>query len=433
MDKPALEKKVSGKLSKVSKEFVPTAKLENKGKTFHPTVEEQVPVVDSNVQNFQGYEPQDLEHYPPQFQNIQENPQYDPYYAQEQQIYYQQDPNMQQMAQNQQYFDQNQHIDPSQMPQYSDQYQEPIYGQSAEIPEVEPELEKQPSDDFEKKSPSGKHLKKQFNAVKKHSKPSRATYKRIYGGPRQKIMKKPFFKALKNLNPKFQHHIGQHYVTRDQTFEVEGGYYDDYDFYYLPDGSFYDPDGFYFNSKGYDKNGGYYDDHAVYHEGKVNTYPKETYQKRKNYYGGGGRYNKSYNNYHNDDNLGYAIGEDNPLDDDLEDDENKYTEDYIKYVLEQKYYENDKHLRNTTNDVYYLTVGNLPENTTKKDILTYLDSKGIEIKQITIIMKNQAGPPVAMMEIYKKGTAINTLKLCGDFYGKKQMIIEVDESLEKYY
>jgi hypothetical protein len=120
-------------------------------------------------------------------------------------------------------------------------------------------------------------------------------------------------------------------------------------------------------------------------------------------------------------------------DDENDDGEDKYTEDYIKYALEHKYYESDKHLRNTENDVFYLTAGNLPDNTTKKDILTYLDSKGIEIKQITIIMTKQGGLSAAQMEIYKRGTAINTLKLCGDSYGEKQMIIEVDEKNEKHF
>lgn len=50
--------------------------------------------------------------------------------------------------------------------------------------------------------------------------------------------------------------------------EVEGGCYDDYDFYYTPNGSFWDADGIYFNKEGYDKHGGYYDDNFNYIPGK---------------------------------------------------------------------------------------------------------------------------------------------------------------------
>merc|ERR1711976_242269 len=62
--------------------------------------------------------------------------------------------------------------------------------------------------------------------------------------------------------------------------EVQGGYYDDYDFYYTPNGSFWDDNGYYFNRDGIDKHGGYYDDDFVYIPGKdwddVNEcYPSE--------------------------------------------------------------------------------------------------------------------------------------------------------------
>lgn len=113
--------------------------------------------------------------------------------------------------------------------------------------------------------------------------------------------------------------------------------------------------------------------------------------------------------------------------------EEKYTEEYIKFVLEHKYYENLEHLKNTNQEIFYLKAGNLPETTSKKDILKYLGDKGIDTSQITVVMKNAGGSPVAQMEIYKRNPAINTLKCCGEYYGEKQMIIEVDEQNEQYY
>ena len=49
------------------------------------------------------------------------------------------------------------------------------------------------------------------------------------------------------------------------------------------------------------------------------------------------------------------------------------------------------------------------------------------------MMEQQNGMPVAQMEIYKKKTAIYTLKLCGDYFGENQLIIEVNEENEDYY
>jgi hypothetical protein len=45
---------------------------------------------------------------------------------------------------------------------------------------------------------------------------------------------------------------------------VPGGEYDNYGFYYIPDGSFWDPDGIYFNKDGYDCHGGYYSENLEY-------------------------------------------------------------------------------------------------------------------------------------------------------------------------
>jgi hypothetical protein len=52
---------------------------------------------------------------------------------------------------------------------------------------------------------------------------------------------------------------------REKQFsEVPGGYYDNYGFYFTPNGSFWDPDGVYFNREGNDKHGGKYDDNMEY-------------------------------------------------------------------------------------------------------------------------------------------------------------------------
>jgi len=102
-------------------------------------------------------------------------------------------------------------------------------------------------------------------------------------------------------------------------------------------------------------------------------------------------------------------------------------------VIEHKYYENLEHLRNTTNETFYLTAGNLPDGTTKKDLLKFFSDKGIDTSQIMIMMKKQAGSPIAELEIYLRNTAVNTLKCCGEYYAEKQMIIEVNDENEKYY
>jgi hypothetical protein len=50
--------------------------------------------------------------------------------------------------------------------------------------------------------------------------------------------------------------------------EVEGGVYDNYGCYLLPDGSFWDPNGVFFNKDGLDSNGGFYDEDFLYHPGQ---------------------------------------------------------------------------------------------------------------------------------------------------------------------
>ena len=66
--------------------------------------------------------------------------------------------------------------------------------------------------------------------------------------------------------------------------EVEGGYYDDYGFYYTPNGSklilttgFWDADGFYFNKEGFDKHGGCYDNDFNYIHGEGWDEKKQCY------------------------------------------------------------------------------------------------------------------------------------------------------------
>ena len=46
--------------------------------------------------------------------------------------------------------------------------------------------------------------------------------------------------------------------------QVPGGAFDNFGFYYTPDGSFWDPDGIYFNPEGHDCHGGYYSESLEY-------------------------------------------------------------------------------------------------------------------------------------------------------------------------
>lgn len=50
----------------------------------------------------------------------------------------------------------------------------------------------------------------------------------------------------------------EEFFEEGEVIEVEGGYYDEFDFYWYPDGSFYDPDGVKFDTNGVDKFGGHY-------------------------------------------------------------------------------------------------------------------------------------------------------------------------------
>lgn len=50
--------------------------------------------------------------------------------------------------------------------------------------------------------------------------------------------------------------------------EVDGGKYNQYGFYYTPQGSFWDCDGIYFDRTGKDVHGGYYDEEFKYHPGE---------------------------------------------------------------------------------------------------------------------------------------------------------------------
>jgi hypothetical protein len=59
--------------------------------------------------------------------------------------------------------------------------------------------------------------------------------------------------------------------------EIEGGYYDEYNFYYTPNGSFWDEDGYYFNREGFDRHGGYYDDDYNYKPGEGWNKEKQCY------------------------------------------------------------------------------------------------------------------------------------------------------------
>lgn len=72
--------------------------------------------------------------------------------------------------------------------------------------------------------------------------------------------------------------------------EVEGGYYDDMNFYILPNEKgnkhicnsyllgFYDPDGYFFDKDGFDQFGGYYDNEGYYHPGEKNKHEFPDYK-----------------------------------------------------------------------------------------------------------------------------------------------------------
>ena len=53
--------------------------------------------------------------------------------------------------------------------------------------------------------------------------------------------------------------------------EVDGGYYDDWGFYILPNGGFIDPYGNKFNADGFDERGGYYSNAGIYIRPKPQT------------------------------------------------------------------------------------------------------------------------------------------------------------------
>lgn len=214
-------------------------------------------------------------------------------------------------------------------------------------------------------------------------------------------------------NKRKEKYQGKHH---EKYADSEEGYYDELGFYYLPDGSFYDPDGYYFDPNGYDQYGGYYDDNANYiaPEGKGDYY-KGGYKKR-------GR-NYEDHNYHFGDQEDY-------YDEDFED---KYTKDYIQFVIEAKYYEDLEYLKNSPSEWAYLTVGNLAEGTVKQDLLKYFGNQGIDTSQITIVMSGSQANPVGNLEIYKKPVAIQVLKLCGQKLNGKEVVIEVDQKNEKLY
>ena len=159
MENPPMEKKVSGKLSKTSREFTPSVKLTNKGTEFHPSPETQAPVMDQNAQNYENYQYQEPQHYPPQHQYTEPQPDFDPNYVGDQQNYFQQDPNMPYYDPSQAGYDQQQ-MDPN-MIQPNEGYQEPYYDQNAQN-QAEPAFDKQHSTEFQKKTPQGKLIMANF-------------------------------------------------------------------------------------------------------------------------------------------------------------------------------------------------------------------------------------------------------------------------------
>ncbi|CAI2369013.1 unnamed protein product [Moneuplotes crassus] len=200
---------------------------------------------------------------------------------------------------------------------------------------------------------------------------------------------------------------GQHH---EKYHEAEEGYYDELGFYYNPDGSFYDPDGYYFDPDGYDKYGGYYDDNANYIKaGGRDPYSRDFRGRKYRYYEG------------------------DEYEEEEEEVEDKYTDEYIQYITNSKYYEDLEYLKNTNNKWAYLKVGNLAEGTVKTDLLKYFGNQNIETSQITIMMTGGNKNPVGGLEIYRIPVAIQVLKECGNTLNGKRLIIEVDSVNEKLY
>ena len=121
--------------------------------------------------------------------------------------------------------------------------------------------------------------------------------------------------------PEETRHKHQRKEKRPLFEEVEGGYYDEMNFYILPNnGGFYDPKGVYFNSDGYNEEGGYYDDEGRYFP------PKRDAGRR-----------KPRNDVEDDDELirqfEGALAEDEDVDDEIQ---NRYYQQFKKEVIQQE-------------------------------------------------------------------------------------------------
>lgn len=218
------------------------------------------------------------------------------------------------------------------------------------------------------------------------------------------------------------------YRGRYSNRYYDGGSYDDYGFYYLPDGSFYDPNGYYFDQNGKDEYGGYYNEHGEYVESQQDKPQKPKEQSKP----------KQSEESKEPEELKVPeepkeLHDSHEFDDGEDEEEEKYTKDYIEYVLENKYFENFDHLKSSKNECFYLKIGNLPENTTKYDLLHYFNGLNINNKHVTIVMEYVKSSLIARLEIYNKSTALQVLQICGSDFEGKQMVIEVDEENEKYY
>lgn len=370
MDPQTEEKKDTAKLSSKAKSFTPSTKMKTAAKEYHPSQQPETQPEQVNANFEQQNQPFD----PNQLLLNWTNSYMDQGYSQD-------DAQMYAM----QYLQQN-YPDYYQYPegQYQEQYQDPYYGTGEEYQQDHQTQQIEGHNLEEEKEPE---QQEDFNYGSKTKKP--------HGNRRKE---------------KYQ---GKHHENYDGS---EEGFYDEFGFYYLPDGSFYDPDGYYFDPQGYDQFGGYYDDNANYiaPENQEDNYGGKGFRKNKN---------RHYNNQ------GYAFGEDDYYEEEIEE---QYTKEYIDFVIESKYYEDMEYLKNTQNEWAYLKAGNLVDATTKQDLLKYFGNQNIDTSQITIEMTGTSST-IAKFEIYSIQVAIQVLKLCGQEFKGRPIIIEVDQHNEKVY
>ena len=190
-------------------------------------------------------------------------------------------------------------------------------------------------------------------------------------------------------------------------------YYEKLGFTRLPDGCFIDLDGFKFDQNGFDASGGYFDQNMNYVPGDEDIQNDEV-------------------PIVNPDNINDNPNENNDYYDD-EDEEEKYTKEYIEFVSEQKLPENIEYVNSSNNEYVYLMIGNLSKSITKQELATFLTESNINIEKLMILMHHKRSSTIARLEVYDKTTAIDVLNLWGKTLNDLQIVADIDEENEQYY